>query len=173
MVILTNARRKAQRKFCGSLLTAEGNSTLKWYTKKTCLGLKSGGTSSQTILDNQCQIWSYDVMLIMHQVKWRLSIFTRVGTVGQRQGPEALSLCDFLLVVQSLISELFYSKLWSNYLSGAKASGPNTCIFCNTFTQREIELTITPYNIEKEKLTSKALHYKARGINDLCKRFFI
>ena len=45
------------------LLTAQGNSTLTRHFEKSCPGLRFGGDSTQTVLDNHGRIWTYDVAL--------------------------------------------------------------------------------------------------------------
>ncbi|KAJ9547199.1 hypothetical protein OSB04_019742 [Centaurea solstitialis] len=63
LVLLTDGTKKAQCKLCGNLLTTGGNSTLTRHLAKACGGFKSRGDSSQTVLDNQGQIWVYDAVL--------------------------------------------------------------------------------------------------------------
>lgn len=63
MVILTNGKKKAQCKECQALLTAEGNSTLRRHTEKTCPRLKARDDPNQPIINNQGQIWLWDAEL--------------------------------------------------------------------------------------------------------------
>ena len=51
LVLLTDNTKRAQCMMCHTFLTSQGNSTLRRHIQRSCSGLRSGGDTSQTVLD--------------------------------------------------------------------------------------------------------------------------